>query len=68
VPRDIVHSEARDRLIHRTLVMISVSDMFAAELAKLERQHLESEARTKATLERIKATIKELESLEIPLD
>jgi hypothetical protein len=48
--------------------MISVSDMFAAELAKLERQHLESEARTKATLERIKATIKELESLEIPLD
>jgi hypothetical protein len=48
--------------------MISIADMFAAKLAELERIDLESQAKTMATLESIKATIAELESLEIPLD
>jgi hypothetical protein len=48
--------------------MLSIADLFAAKLAELERLDLESQAKTKATLESIKATIADLEALEIPLD
>jgi hypothetical protein len=42
-----------------------ISDLFAARLAELEQKHRESEARTKATLASIQATVAELKALDL---
>jgi hypothetical protein len=42
----------------------TVSALFAARLAELEREHLESQRKTAETLASVKATIAELEALE----
>jgi len=46
----------------------SIASLFAARLAELEQKHLESERKTVETLARVRATIAELEALELPLD
>jgi hypothetical protein len=46
----------------------SIASLFAARLAELEREHRESERKTAETLASVKATIAELEALELPLD
>ena len=46
----------------------SIASLFAARLAELEREHAESERKTAETLASVRATIAELEALELPLD
>jgi hypothetical protein len=46
----------------------SIASLFAARLRELEEQDRQSQAKTAKTLASVKATIAELESLEIPLD
>ena len=47
---------------------VSIADLFAARLRELEEQDRQSQARTLETLVSVRATIAELEALEIPLD
>lgn len=42
----------------------TVSALFAARLAELEREHAESERKTAETLARVRATIAELEAMD----
>ena len=46
----------------------SIADLFAAQLAELEKRHQESEKRLQSMISSVRSMISELESLEIPLD
>lgn len=48
--------------------MESIASLFADRLAELEQQSRESERKTAETLARVRATIAELETLDLSLD
>lgn len=63
--------EARDRLAaprQSAMASPSIADLFAARLRELEEVDCQSRARTAQTLASVRATIAELEALELPTE
>jgi hypothetical protein len=64
-------ARARDRsTVPRQSAMASpsIADLFAAQLAELERRHQESEKRLESMISSVRGMISELEALELPTD
>jgi len=67
----IVQCEASDRLAaprQSAMASPSIADLFAARLRELEEIDRQSQAKTAETLARVRATIAELEALELPTE
>ena len=47
---------------------VSIADRFAARLAELQEQDLESQRKTAQTLARLKGLVAELEAMEFPVE
>jgi len=47
---------------------VKVSDLFAARLEELKQKDIESQAKTKATLDSIKSLVAELEAMDLEVE
>jgi len=55
-------------LLDNKIMPVSIADLFAARLRELEEADRQSQAKTAETLARVRATIAELEALELPTE